>query len=307
MVPTNDYVFKRLFGHVGNEKITAGLISSIIKEKIETIKINENPITQKDMKDDKVGILDLKAKLNNEIICNVEMQVVQQKDIDRRIMFYWSKTYIEEIKEKQKYSVLPKTIVILIANFELYNLKEIPKFHTKWQIREEEYRKIILTDTLEVHIIELPKLINQLSKNSRNDKNSSSFLENVGDEDMNEKGNEEKLKLWLKFLLNPDSISEEDLIKNEDIRLAKEELEKIKLDEHERYMAELRMKHIRDSQAIEDYGFDRGLEQGLEQGLQRGSKNKQIEITKKLLAISMPIEQIIEITGLTEEEIKNIQ
>lgn len=61
MIPTNDYVFKRLFGHVGNEKITAGLISSIIKQEIKTIKINENPITEKDMKDDKVGILDLKV------------------------------------------------------------------------------------------------------------------------------------------------------------------------------------------------------------------------------------------------------
>ena len=28
--PTNDYVFKRIFGHVGNEKITKGLINSIL-------------------------------------------------------------------------------------------------------------------------------------------------------------------------------------------------------------------------------------------------------------------------------------
>lgn len=165
MLPTNDYVFKRLFGHVGNEKITAGLISSIIKQEIKTIKINENPITEKDMKDDKVGILDLKAKLNGEILCNIEMQVVQEKDIDRRIMFYWGKTYTGEIKEGDRYSALQKTIVILIANFELHNLKEIPKFHTKWQIREEKYRKIILTDTLEIHIIELPKLVKQIKEN----------------------------------------------------------------------------------------------------------------------------------------------
>ena len=161
---TNDYIFHRVFGQKGNEKITAGLISAIINQEIRTIKINDNPITEKDMKDDKVGILDLKAKLNNEMICNIEMQVVQQKDIDKRLLFYWAKMYTQEIKESQKYKALPKTIVILIANFRLNKIKEIPMFHTKWQIREEKYSKKILTDTLEFHILELPKLINQLKK-----------------------------------------------------------------------------------------------------------------------------------------------
>ena len=125
MVPTNDYVFKRIFGHVGNEEITKGLIGSIIKEKINTIKINENPITEKDMIYDKIGILDLKVRLNDKIICNIEMQVVQQEEIEKRIMFYWGKTYTGEIKKGDKYGVLLKTIVILIANFKLERLKEI--------------------------------------------------------------------------------------------------------------------------------------------------------------------------------------
>ena len=93
MLPTNDYVFQRLFGHVGNEKITAELIGSIINQEIKTIKINENPITEKDLKEDKVGVLDLKVRLNDEIVCDVEMQVVQQDDIDKRLMFYWGKMY----------------------------------------------------------------------------------------------------------------------------------------------------------------------------------------------------------------------
>ena len=287
MTLTNDYVFKRVFGHVGNEKITAGLISSIIKQEIKMIKINENPITEKDMKDDKVGILDLKAKLNNEIICNVEMQVIQQKDIDRRIMFYWSKTYTGEIKESEKNGLLKKAIVILIANFELENLKEISKFHTKWQIREEDFRKIILTDTLEIHIIELPKLVKQLRENKGNKK--------------------DKVALWSMFILNPENVGEEDMNENEDLKLAKEELEKLKQDEHERYMAELRIKYIRDSQAIEDYGFDRGLEQGRKQGIKQGEKDSKLKIAKKLLDLEMPIEEIVQITELTEEEIKNIK
>lgn len=86
------------------------------------------------------------------------MQVAKKDNIEKRIMFYWSKWYSAEIHKGEDYDVLHKTIVILIANFELDKLKEIEKFHTKWQIREEEFRKIVLTDTLEVRIIELPKL-----------------------------------------------------------------------------------------------------------------------------------------------------
>ena len=279
MLPTNDYIFRRLFGHVGNEKITAGLIGSIINQEIKTIKINENPITEKDLKEDKVGVLDLKVRLNDEIVCDVEMQVVQQDDIDKRLMFYWGKMYTAEIKEKQKYEVLPRTIVILIANFELDRLKKIPKYHTEWQIREKEYGRIVLTDTLEFHIMELPKLVKQLEEDKINKK--------------------DKVALWLMFLLNPENVGDEVMEENEDLKLAKEELEKLKQDEHAQYMAELRMKHIMDSKAIEKFGFRRGLEQG--------EKNKQLEIAKKLISLKMPTEQIIEITGLTEEEIKSIQ
>ena len=43
------------------------------------------------MLDDKVGILDVKAKINGNINCDIEMQVVDQKNIEKRILFYCSK------------------------------------------------------------------------------------------------------------------------------------------------------------------------------------------------------------------------
>ena len=66
MVPTNDYVFKRLFGHKGNEEITKGLIKAILKQDIKSITLDENPILEKDLQDDKIGILDIKAKLDGD-------------------------------------------------------------------------------------------------------------------------------------------------------------------------------------------------------------------------------------------------
>ena len=174
-------------------------------------------------------------------------------------------------------------------------LKEISKFHTKWQIREEEYRKIILTDTLEIHIIELPKLKKQLKENKLDKK--------------------DKVAIWSTFLLNPENVGDEIMDENEDIKLAKEELEKIKKDKQEQRLAELRMKHILDQNSIRNSGIREGMEkgikqgikQGIEQGKKEGEKYEKIKIAKKLIELKMSIEQIIEITGLTEEEIKNIK
>ena len=96
-MPTNDYVIHRIFGYTGNEDITKGLIGTIIDQEINNIKIDETEITEQNIRDDKVGVLDIKARLNNNIVCDIEMQVAKNDNIEKRIMFYWSKLYSQEI------------------------------------------------------------------------------------------------------------------------------------------------------------------------------------------------------------------
>ena len=71
------------------------------------------------------------------------MQVVDQKNIEKRLLFYWSKMYNSSIKEGVNYEKLEKSIVILITNYELEGLKEIQKYITKWNISEADYPKFI--------------------------------------------------------------------------------------------------------------------------------------------------------------------
>ena len=182
--PKNDYVFKRIFGHIGNEEITKGLLQSIIPDKIDKIELDSNPITEKDLLDDKVGILDIKAKLNDgNVNCDIEMQVVDQKDIEKRILFYWSKMYIQTLRVGEDYETLKRCIVILITDYDLDKLKEITEYVTKWKIREEKYSKLVLTNDLELYIISLEK-----AKNSTKNK-------------------KEELYNWLKFINNPREVT----------------------------------------------------------------------------------------------------
>ena len=179
--PKNDYVFKRIFGHSGNEQITKNLLESIIPDKIDQIELDSNPITEKDLLDDKVGILDIKAKLNNgNVNCNIEMQVVDQKDIEKRILLYWSKMYIQTISSGNDYESLKRCIVILITDYDIESLKELPDYITKWKIMEEKYAELELTNMLELYIISLNK-----AKNSTKTKKEDLLLN------------------WLKFINNP--------------------------------------------------------------------------------------------------------
>ena len=214
----NDYVFKRIFGHIGNEEITAGLLSSILDRNVSNLKLDNNPILEKDLLDDKVGILDIKAKIDNNINCDIEMQVVDQKNIEKRLLYYWSKMYEKSIKSGKDYIDLEKSIEILIIDFELDRTNKVEKYLTKWHIREENYPQIILTDVMEIYIIELPKF-KQYKEKSRN----------------------KILNSWVEFIKNPEvNIMGEE---NKELKKAQKVLKEISQDEHERYLAELRQKY----------------------------------------------------------------
>lgn len=243
--------------------------------KIQTINLDENPIQERDLISDKLGILDVKATIDSNIVTNIEMQVVRQNNIANRMMVYWSKNYLKELKRGKKYRTLKKTIAILIANFELKNLKEIPKYHTEWKIREKDFSKVILTDILEIHILELPKL-KKLIKTENEYRNK-------------------KLELWMKFLLAPDELEVGEMKDNPDIKEAKDELETIRKDKYEQTLAELREKYILDADNYKETGYSEGHEAG------------KLEVAKNLLAEGIDIDLIVKVTGLTLKEIEKLK
>ena len=284
MVPTNDYIFKRIFGYVGNENITKNLLESILKIKINSVSLDGNTILEKDLASDKIGILDVKAILENKIPCDIEIQVVPFDNITKRLLFYWSKLYLKTIDSGDSYDNLQKAIVILIADFDfkkIDNLKNINDYHTKWQITADSSTKHILTDAFEIHTISL-KLVEKYFKKSYNkdDKN---------------------LIRWLKFIKEPELLEEIDM-ENVNIKEAKEQLDELKKSKYEQELAEYRMKEIRDKKAIESYGFNTGKEEGRKEG----KKEKQIEIAKKMLKENMDINLISKLTSLTENEIRKL-
>lgn len=148
---------------------------------------------------------------------------------------------------------------------------------TRWKIQEEKYGKHVLTDLLEICIIELPKA---------------------------QRYNENKdLDTWVKFIKNPEVINMASEETTEAINAAKKLLEEMSQDEHERYLAELRQKYIMDQKAIADRGLEKGLEKGIEKGIERGIE----QVAKNMLKKGVEIDFIMEVTNLSKEKIESLK
>lgn len=288
--PKLDVVFQALFGEVGNESITKGFLETILERKIDSIDLSKNPILRREFKDEKLGVLDIIAKLDKNEICNIELQIVDKKNIIERILYYWSRLYSRQIKSGEDYKILQKAIVILITDFKIENLEELD-YHSRWKIMEDKQgKKIILTQKLEIDIIELPKIIGK-------EKEQDNLLD------------------WLYFLENPKSERVTEKMKeNENLKEAVKKLDNLSEDEKMQRIADLRQKAIMDEKAIYEKGLEiglekgiqRGMEKGIEKGIMEGSQKEKIEIAKKMLELKIDKETIAEATGLTEQEIEKI-
>ncbi len=59
-------------------------------------------------------------------------------------------------------------------------------------------------------------------------------------------------------------------------------------------------------QSILDEGLEKGIQQGIQQGLQQGIQQGLEQVALNLFRSGMPVEQIINVTGLTRERLEEL-
>ena len=276
MLPlSNDYVFKRIFGKGGNEKILKSLLEAILKINIQKIEL-KNPEIPKETINEKLSILDIKAEINDNTMIDIELQVGNTVAIERRLVVYNAKMIAGEIKVSEKYQKAKDTIVICIINDNVvkrnaYLSLAMLKYEKTEEIRyvnigyekEEEY----LTDMVKYYIIELPKFKKKKPK--------------VAD----------LLEKWLYVIGGDQKMMEEYKKENEEIKEAIEQLKEMSADEYERELYEIRERSR--------LTYNTEMNEAKKKGIEEGKK----EIAKKMKEKGVEVEFIQEITGLTIEEI----
>ena len=273
--PTNDYVFKRIFGQKKNSDILKDLLQAILPNwNIKNVDPRQEVQLETDFITDKVCRLDILATLDDGTKVDIEMQMRNYNDIEARSLFYTTREYHQSLENGQDYIEIPKSIGIWISNFNVFS-DEGP-FHEIVRLRRD-YENQIFTDKIEMHYLQLPKFKQKCKRISN------------------------KLEEWLTFI-SFENMEELKMIENEKVKKAEEELEYLSGDEAERRIA-----YLRETAEIDrKFAMTAARDQGREEGKVEGRAEEKIDVAKKMLEKNMDINLIIEVTGLTKEEIEKL-
>ena len=156
---TNDTLFKILF--VKYPDLLKRLVANILKIPLESITefIITNPEVPPDVVGDKFCRLDINMLVDGQRV-DLEVQVSDEGDFPERSLYYWAREYSSALSEGEEYINLPRTIIICIVGFEMFDCVE---FHSEFHALEVT-RHTPLTDKFVMHYFELPKVPKTLAK-----------------------------------------------------------------------------------------------------------------------------------------------
>jgi len=297
--PKADLPFKKVFGE--HPDLVISLLNALLplKEGQEITEIEylpaemvpENPFR-------KNSIVDVRCKDKKGRQFIVEMQMIWTPEFKLRVLFNASKAYIRQLDKGMHYELLQPVYSLNLVN-EVFEPELEGYYHHYQMVHIEHSDKII--NGLQLIFVELPKFT------------PHSY-------------SEKKMQvLWLRFLTEIDEKTNEiprDLLENPDIKKAISVVKEsaftpAQLLGYEKFWdiiwVEQSIYRTAEKKGIAE-GLEKGLAEGLEkglaegkaEGLAEGEKKKQIEIAKKMKAKNIPLEDIMEITSLSREEIKNL-
>ncbi|MGP1595251.1 MAG: Rpn family recombination-promoting nuclease/putative transposase [Treponema sp.] len=295
---TNDYAFKRVLGSEENKPLLQNLLECILDlapQEVADLEFMDKELTKEEFSD-KTGILDVKLKLTNGTVIDIEIQASWNASFVKRTLFYWAKMYTADFKSGEPYSSLHKCITINIIA-EGFSLNDA--IHSAYLLQEKTAHTV-LTDVLEVHFLDL-----RAAKKVK--------------EDGKAEGKHGQLVNWLRFIGATDREERAMLATTSPVlQMLNEKIDVLTLSPIERKLYESRMKLKSDITTISETQFNAGMQQGIQQGkslglaegkligLAEGSLQKAFETAKLLKQFGDSVQKIVQVTGLTEQEVEKI-
>ena len=283
--PKADLTFKKIFGNHPARLIS--LLNALLPlsddEQIHEIEYLPTELVP-ELEGHKNTIVDvLCTDVRGRKFC-VEMQMEWTNAFQQRVLFNASKLYVSQATKGGKYSELQPVYSLNLVN-DIFE-RDTPDFiHNYRIVHDKDSNKVI--EGLHFTFIELPKFTPQ----------------SIADKRM--------MVLWLRFLTEINSNTQEipaDLLREPEIEKAVEELKISGFTE-----AELRAyDKFWDSVSVErtllddryHKGKEEGMAEGMKQGKEIGMNQRSLEIAKKMLANGMDAATVMEITGVTAEQMK---
>lgn len=266
-----DTLFKMLF--VRNQDLLWKLVAVLLRIPLESIQelIVRNPEIAPEMLGEKFCRLDINMIVNGQCI-DLEVQVANEGDYPERVMYYWAREFSSSLATGESYSTLPRTIVISIIDFSLFNCTEYYSFFQALEVT----RHTLLSDKMGFQFFELTKLPGEIDE-------------------------KDSLLLWLSlFKAN----TEEELEKIRAMEVP--EMEEA-INAYYTITASSEFREIERLRAKARHDEAQALHHARQEGRQEGISERNIEIVRNALQMGMPIEDIAKLTGLTCEEVENLR
>ena len=272
----NDCFVRYFFTDKGGEKVLLDFINAVmISADMKTFKAVEilNPFNLKMNYKDKETIVDVKCITKNGTVVIIEVQLSGNSRFPERILYYWSSNYSKLLKKGEEYEDLTPVISINLLNFNLN--KNDKNVHSCYMIYDTKNKRL-LTDHLQIHIIELKKF---------------KFKDNDLKKDLN---------YWLGFFTT----------NNMEEYMSEIVKEKPIMEEaHKRYNNFIRSRlMMTEYEKKEIYQYDKQitLEEKRQEGIKEGRLAEQISMATAMKKENIDIETIKRITGLTIKEIEKL-
>jgi len=272
--PLNDYIFLKIMGEKGDEEQLLAFLNAVLKrpgKQLQSLEIIENKAIPADIIGGKSCVLDVRAVLENDDRVEVEVQLRNLGNMDRRSLFYWSREFTKGLSSGIGYQEVPNVIAINIVGYAF--LPQVSDFQTTFHIWEDRHRDIMLTDALEIHFIDMVQFRSLQERDIEND----------------------PLHRWLTYLDkgSPQDLVEEAIKMDIAIQKAETKLRTVSQDDEARRIYEMREKALSD--------WTSGINHARREGREEGRK----ETARNMMANGEPVDKIIRYTGLTREEIEN--
>jgi len=159
----NDIAFRKIFGNENKKIILVSFLNAVMKLKgkdaIEDVEIL-NPYQLPIIKNLKASIIDVKARDKKGKTYIIEMQVAEPDGLDKRLLYYASKEYSQQIESGEQYTELKPVIFIGIFDFKFTSRDKYLSHHGVCDVENGER---IIKD-MDFYFIELPKFTKQLGE-----------------------------------------------------------------------------------------------------------------------------------------------
>ncbi|MBM4128221.1 MAG: Rpn family recombination-promoting nuclease/putative transposase [Nitrospira sp.] len=154
--PKVDCVFKAILGaeehvnlliHFLNAMLGSELGSPIVAVEIL------NPYNDKEMLDEKLSIVDIKARDEAQRMYQIEIQLLNYSNIPARMAYTWADIYSKQLKEGENYRELKPTYSIWLMDARV--IQDDEKYVHNFKLRDENGK--VLLDNGGIWVVELPK------------------------------------------------------------------------------------------------------------------------------------------------------